>query len=176
MVVSNPVNPSLSVGVRHLWGDLNPEDTPDIQTVWRYEFRPGQSTHLYTLSVDGDNLESPLVTRVFSQKAAWDSGGFRTVMLSLAKSVAPRLYEHDPRTGLGITLGGAFPVSPLFDRPDYNVGLNAQLFTEKDHYEGERCPFCSLLNDDASLWAGGNVGWAHTSCTPWIAPRTWKLQ
>lgn len=176
MVVTSPVTIPQSVGLSHLWGDLDPSDTPGIQAVWKIEPRAEQSTFLYTLTIDGEELEQPIIARAFCQKHTGNQLGFRAVMLDLAKFVAPRLYEYDPRTGIGITLGGEFPVSPLFDRPNYNVGLEAQLFTEKEHYEGERCPFCNFFNNESSVWGGGNVGWTHASCAPWIVPRTWKLQ
>lgn len=85
-------------------------------------------------------------------------------VVSIAASLAPLLYERDPRIGLtGDTV--PFPACPLFDNPGHKIS--------------EKTTFCRLCDDEFRMskptdvvWAGGNLLWVHVRCAPFITPRS----
>jgi hypothetical protein len=112
-----------------------------------------------------------------------------SVFSDLARRFAPTFYEVDPRIGQTMA-GKKFPMSPLFDpsvsiqRPDFcfdfyqrvtewlgGRGEDRHFYPQK--YPGPGCVFCrenvvEHEHPEEVLWGGGNVGWVHHSCAPWI--------
>jgi len=108
------------------------------------------------------------------------------VIENLAYQISPYLYEVDPRIGRDIG-ENPFPESPLFDptleirRPAHNASVYWKARAEDpspgpDAYEAQdsdRCAFCSesviwAPSPEEILWGGGNLGWVHQICAPWI--------
>jgi hypothetical protein len=120
-----------------------------------------------------------------------------SVFSDLARRFAPTFYEIDPRIGLSME-GAKFPMSPLFDpsggsqRPtfcfdiykkisDWSGGDTSQRFRYPENLPGCECVFCreSVVAHEFPedvIWGGGNVGWVHSDCAPWITtppPAVW---
>jgi len=111
----------------------------------------------------------------------------------LAEKLAPSFYEIDPRIGLSFA-GETFPNSPLFD-PPLNIRRPSTGFHHYrktvDWAEKHRLPLtsapasaptvdnCALCQEsviqspdpETIVWGGGNVGWVHLECAPWIEDR-----
>lgn len=105
----------------------------------------------------------------------------------LARSLAPHLFELDPRIGLPID-SSWFPMTPLFDpmvfhHPPFGNGWSVWYLAHQEASLSNtpqripdgvsHCVFCglSVLKDadpGGVVWGGGNIGWVHHSCTPWI--------
>jgi hypothetical protein len=104
----------------------------------------------------------------------------------MARKMSFRLFEFDPR--IGLPMNDSFPDCPLFD-PPYIVGPYSHYLALKP-IPGQvtpktrevtktltTCPFClgrslpfgGSLNP--AVWCGGNVGFAHEACAPWVTPR-----
>lgn len=113
------------------------------------------------------------------------------VFESLARRFAPNFYEIDPRIGYTMQ-DSTFPVSPLFD-PELqtaqhpSIAFNAYQrvttwckgdLNSRFRYPGLRnsqtdCVFChqNVLAHEIPkeiVWGGGNIGWVHDDCAPWI--------
>jgi len=105
----------------------------------------------------------------------------------LARKMSRTLFEYDPR--IGLPLNDRFPDCPLFDPPYINLPYQNYL-GGKSKLQGNKvfdetfttlttCPFCQgrLSRDPTTgiylgVWCGGNVGFAHDSCAPWVTPRS----
>lgn len=111
-------------------------------------------------------------------------------LVSMACNIAPSLFEVDPRIGRG--LDESFPRSPLLDPPgDLHLKLPLlakKMKSEPQHLPEARsrffCPLCSrpLFPHDAHdflkemkevsvIWGGGNLGWVHACCAPWVSEK-----
>ena len=103
-------------------------------------------------------------------------GPFSTLVITqtltkMALRLAPQLFEKDPRIGISIMKGEKFPRAPLFDRPiPQDPRTEAANFLRNGI--SRPCPFCSKILDNNVLWCGGNVGYAHGECAPWVKPNT----
>ena len=81
----------------------------------------------------------------------------------MARSIAPKLYEQDPRIGMLFLGSDGWPECPLFDRPDgrdqSTRSILGDFYHERarlpDTYRG--CSYCGKTRNPA--WGGGNVGW-----------------
>jgi hypothetical protein len=106
----------------------------------------------------------------------------------LARRFAPHLYEIDPRIGFTLNME-SFPSSPLFDpqdrkqNPTFCLKMLKQITKlhespwmdssiDRVSHPETACVFCKnyVLQDspDQIVWGGGNVGWVHCGCAPWI--------
>lgn len=98
---------------------------------------------------------------------------------AMAGKLAPHLFEFDPR--IGMPLDDQFPECPLFDPGLMRAGIKRALRhlrrgddpvdeeTEKLAESLGVCPLCggaSLVQE--SVWGGGNLGFVHPECAPWI--------
>ena len=178
-----------------LWGALHDTD-------WRRGFDVRLRTVQGGCWLDTFYLTvTPKVSEeVIGAKASFDARMIRTAsanlahvrfvvnntVLGLAREVAPKLYEHDPRIGTLFTgvNGDPLPECPLFDRPDGNDRAQETLIrgsllkgvdcTHPRWPVGNQiipmtCPFCreSLYTPATGrsvMWAGGNLCWVHAVC------------
>lgn len=114
----------------------------------------------------------------------------------LASRLAPKLFELDPRIGVSFwdcvfskgDMKLAFPLSPIFDPPPpapipttpilHMRGIAEGSTLGDRHRPDVRCPFCQLRitnlleRDEVAWWGGGNLGWVHAKCAPWITQRS----
>lgn len=110
--------------------------------------------------------------------------------VDMARKFAPHFYEIDPRIGLSMCVPG-FPESPLFDPPEgglqsptyclslykriteWCMGNVGQRHLYPHKHQGTECVFCheSVVVHEVPeeiVWGGGNTGWVHHRCAPWI--------
>jgi hypothetical protein len=115
---------------------------------------------------------------------------------SIAQKLAPSLFEIDPR--IGKTILFPFDRCPLFDpgensrTPFFGHSFFQKIFgwAKENHlpvssYPGEipitPCPFCGrgVIGDSSPrdiYWGGGNIGWIHGECGPWLFRRPEKTE
>lgn len=81
----------------------------------------------------------------------------------MAMSLAPKLYEQDPRIGMLFLGSDGWPECPLFDRPG-GRDQSTRNILRNFYREGVRlpaeylgCSYCGKTQNPA--WGGGNVGW-----------------
>lgn len=114
----------------------------------------------------------------------------------MAQKCAPSLYEIDPRIGM-FHIDGPKPIPecPLFDsiKPIERASTAYQVYQREwsNSSSGMRqpvlhkvafpCVFCSIsvldtnpsslfrvATENRVVWGGGNIGWVHRQCAPWI--------
>jgi hypothetical protein len=113
---------------------------------------------------------------------------------AIARKMARTLFEFDPR--IGLPLNKFFPDCPLFDpsyivvpyqnylgdgvKPTLKPGITAttNIIDYRETFNTlTTCHFCmdriapyggGVL---PGVWCGGNVGFAHDNCAPWVEPR-----
>jgi len=104
---------------------------------------------------------------------------YRDFLLGLVQSIAPLVYELDPRIGLARTERYKFGRFPAFDRPDGRTEI-------RDTIGNLMCSMCDRefsLDENFwvidplgkfPVWSGGNFLWTHPSCHQKIygAPQT----
>lgn len=118
----------------------------------------------------------------------------------MAYKLSPSLYEFDPRIGMNLAeeldwLPTRFPSCPLFDppspirRPTTGFQYYRQVskwcqdnrLPRTSHPGGtpldEGCVFCreSVIAHpfpEEIIWGGGNIGWVHRYCAPWVDGET----
>lgn len=105
----------------------------------------------------------------------------------------PRVLENDPRIGVLYSRHGTWLGMPLCDRTGLDptsITLNpSRLIHAVKTFNGGYtpvnqvpCPLCTgaryadlveraAHSPESVVWAGGNLGWAHRECTPWLIPR-----
>lgn len=158
---------------KFIWGDLNPADHPEFHVEWSYVRKGMSKDYLFSLKVKVKTDEFPARTVVNTANLN-GPGVIENGLKGLAKQVAPRLFEKDPRIGIRVTEAGNFPRSPLFDRFDYDPKDIALRFRIQNLFEPFECPFCQMIMDGKSIWCGGNVGFAHIACADWVVtPPSW---
>jgi len=115
----------------------------------------------------------------------------------MAHKCAPSFYEIDPRIGMfHIDDPKPIPECPLFDpiNPIARASTTYRVYQKEWSNSGSRmmgqpsslslafpCVFCSISVLDATpsslfrvatenrvVWGGGNIGWVHRKCAPWI--------
>lgn len=98
---------------------------------------------------------------------------------AMAGKLAPHLFEYDPR--IGMPLSEQFPECPLFDPSLMRAGVkralrhlqrgDAQVPRETLELADSigKCPLCGSASVVLeSVWGGGNLGFVHAECAPWI--------
>jgi hypothetical protein len=101
----------------------------------------------------------------------------------MARKLSYQLFEHDPR--IGMRFHEDFPNSPLFDPPyvtttfkEWNQQVRRRGYKDDMTEALAKCPFCNRYFTEVELfsvyppvvWCGGNVGFSHTHCAPWVTP------
>lgn len=102
---------------------------------------------------------------------------------ALARKMSRTLFEFDPR--IGLPLNDRFPDCPLFDPPYIThpyqtyLGLQRNKVFDETFTTLTTCPFCQgrlfgvpVTGVNPGVWCGGNVGFAHEACAPWVTPRS----
>ena len=110
----------------------------------------------------------------------------------------PRVLERDPRIGMTLAdprYATNWPRIPLCDLSaetprqlnphSFVIASEAYLQALSTYprkvvpHERFACAFCGVGNlvecraesPQSVVWAGGNLGWVHSDCAPWLAPR-----
>lgn len=168
------INPESKISEKIVLGDLDSGMVPGIQVTLSTAQAKNRDLVL-SLEVDlKTEKHKARVLKTWEQSLKLDSEFvLKEAFNELAVKIAPKMYELDPRIGMSILLGGGFPVSPLFDRVNFNPAIHAERYLSKNTYHNSECPFCQLLTDDTSIWGGGNLGWVHKVCAPWAPPKDW---
>lgn len=183
-------DPELIVGI--ILGDLSAADYPSLSVTPLYEPHPFKDEMVLGLTVSigpvqGQTVREVLVTKYIDpwdlERTAW------ATYHSAARKISFKLFEQDPRIGLPLSEG--FPDCPLFD-PPYLAAPYLNYLREKggdgiwkkkpETIEVRKhlttCPFCESPiypyggSRKVGVWCGGNVGFAHEDCAPWVTPRS----
>lgn len=171
-------------------GDLSAKDYPHIKIEALYEPQPFRNEVVAGLKVSiepdvmwtiREALNTKRIAHEDMERTMWE------MYHGIARKMSFRLFEKDPRIGLPLAEG--FPNCPLFDPPYLRAPIRTYLMKggdgvwkkQPDTVEVKKtlttCPFCqdSIHPFDGSrrlgLWCGGNVGFAHEECAPWVTPR-----
>lgn len=185
-----------------LWGDLDPTKFPRVKVIVGASRQPLGGLEL-ELQVNIRNSDLQIIDRIenkfsVSPKQCIQWGGVELLhaFFDMSRRIAPRMYEYDPR--IGRPLESPFPAFPLADPLDLGITgdldeciraaitktqVYSSLEIEQDHSPVgglAKCPFCQRVNftrpgNKPSIWCGGNVGFAHQECAPWVKPNipTW---
>lgn len=184
-------SPDLDLVVSIVLGDVNATDIPQILITPLYEsvgFQPHKTLGLTVTIKDGTvlgpglaidkvlTIRDVLVTKNIApedlETQVW------RVYHVIARKMSFQLFEDDPRIGLPLDSG--FPDCPLFDPPyiklPYAEYFSPRIASQPDLVEVYNtlttCPFCSRsLIGRTTVWCGGNVGFAHQACAPWVTPK-----
>jgi hypothetical protein len=188
-------DPDFEVVEALVFGDLDPRECP-LKVAFLWDAKPFSSDMMVGIKVtktDGGELKVKDVVPLKllldnsngSQEAIWD------IYLALARKLSFQLFELDPRIGLPLTTNSMvpFPNSPLFDPPYITTTYVRYLCDAYDRDERlkpeeaqvsrqlKQCPFCERSirpfgkSREPGVWCGGNVGFAHEECAPWVTPR-----
>ena len=172
-------------------GDVAPSDYPGITVGVLYQYDVFREEMILGLNVKVESVSQEFVLReVLSRKTLAQSNvdteqAIWRVYHSIAKKMSSKLFEHDPRIGLPMNV--KFPDCPLFD-PSYITHPYCQYLVEKRSGKTPTavaevirvlttCPFCQgrihPFGDSRrpGVWGGGNVGFVHEDCAPWVTPR-----
>ena len=173
-----------------IFGDVRASDHPQIKVTIYHEPIPFKDEVLVGVGVEVPDLRPVVVREVLNLKRIPAEDLERTVWSayhSIARKMSFRLFEKDPRIGLG--LSDRFPNCPLFDPPYIRAPIRTYLKKggdgiwkrEPETVEVLRtlttCHICetSIHPYEGSrrlgVWCGGNVGFAHEDCAPWVTPR-----
>jgi len=185
-----PPNFDLTLAVSVILGDLEITDYPHMTVRAEYENPPFQAAVIIGLFVKADGHDPVSLRESIPARAFTGHDPFRLVIQTygnLARKMSRSLFEIDPRIGLPLTV--LFPDCPLFDPPyieqpykNYLSKTGSLSVKEQDVRRILRtCPFCQgimfcvgLPNSgstvEGGVWCGGNVGFAHPSCAPWVTP------
>ena len=169
-------------------GDLDPAVCPQILVEWKQApFRDEIVIGLLVTRPDGSVVRA---SEVFSTKTLNNFAGDPTTTIldgyfGLARKMSFQFFELDPRIGIPLTTNAMvpFPSSPLFDPPyivesyAHYLCKPASRFTQEDREVAgtlKTCSFCESPiypfggSRKPGVWCGGNVGFAHTDCAPWV--------
>ena len=174
-------DPDKQLETAYIWGDLDPLKSPEIQVLWGYSrLNPLEKDYTFKIKIlitEGGVVRKLSVlqtvphTEFLNTTHATPGEVIGATLQEMAQKLSPKLYEQDPRRGLPLSLGEEFPRSPLFDRIGLNPRDHAVRMSSRGRDTFNVCPFCEDVNTPQSIWCGGNVGWSHTKCAPWITPR-----
>lgn len=173
-------------------GDVTPTDCPQVRVTVLHEAVPFKDEVVLGLCVSVGPVQNLTVREVLSLKRVAFEDVERTVWrvyFDLARKMAFKLFEHDPR--IGLPLSENFPDCPLFDPPYLAApyrnylkerGGDAQWKRKPETLEVKRtltvCPRCDEHmhpyegSRKPGVWCGGNLGFAHEECVPWVTPVT----
>ncbi len=174
-------------------GDLDPADIPlKVDVLWQHlPFASDVVLGLTVTKTDGgtvrakEALPMKLLTasNLDPNEVVWQT------YHRIARKMSFQLFEVDPRIGLPLTSNSMvrFPNSPLFDPPYIDSTYVRYLCSTQDvrlsavelQVSGslKRCPFCESAiypfggSRKPGVWCGGNVGFAHEECAPWVTAR-----
>lgn len=176
-------------------GDLEDKVIP-LKVLVMCEAKPFTSSYILGLQVtkpDGVEVrvKDSLPVKSFTvgsspEQVLWQA------FVSMARKMSFQLFEVDPRIGLPLTSNSMvpFPSSPLFDPPYITAPYPRYLVPVYDRDERlsteeaqtarhlKHCPFCRTAiypfygARKPGVWCGGNVGFAHEECAPWVTPIT----
>lgn len=171
-----------------VFGDLNAEDYPWLEVTTSPEdipFSPHIKIHL-DVTDKRPNGQRYTATETISTFHINKSEPERLEFLMrvierMARTLSVRLFEIDPR--IGLPLYPDFPSCPLFD-PPYVTEPYKDIFHNPNPNSNHpakqallRCAFCqrqlffvsTYRNEHRpAVWCGGNVGFAHNECAPWV--------
>lgn len=171
-------------------GDLSAKDYSHIKVEPLYEPQPFRNEAVVGLKVSIEPEVNWTIRESVNLKKIASDDVERSIWATyhgIARKMSLRLFEHDPRIGLPLAEG--FPNCPLFDPPYLWAPIRTYLMKGGDKKWKEQpdtvdikktlttCPFCqdSIHPFNGSrrlgLWCGGNVGFAHGECAPWVTPR-----
>jgi hypothetical protein len=182
-------DPDLIVSI--VLGDLSPENCPGVKIIVRHQPVPFKDEVAVGLTVEAGG--DPITAQdVLSLKRVAVEDVERTVWSAyhgVARKMSRWLYEKDPRIGLSLAEG--FPNCPLFDPPYLAAPIRNYLqqkggdgiWKKQPETVNVReilttCPFCkgSIYPYNGSrrlgVWCGGNLGFVHEDCAPWVTPRS----
>lgn len=174
-----------------VFGDLRAADYPDIFVAVHHDPVPFTEEVTVGLSVSAKGGAPITAKEVLNLKRIAQGDLERTVWSAfhgLARKMSFKLFEHDPRIGLPLAEG--FPNCPLFDPPYIQAPIRNYLMEKggdgiwkkkPETIEVKKtlttCPFCENPihpygnSRRLGVWCGGNVGFAHEECAPWVTPR-----
>lgn len=180
-------DPELIVGI--VLGDLSATDYPSLAVVPLYEPHPFKDEMVLGLTVSIGPVQGQTVREVLSLKRVAPEDVellvWRTYH-SIARKMAFKLFEQDPR--IGISLSENFPDCPLFDPPYIQAPIRNYLMKGGDGIWKKKpetlevkdtlttCPLCNRHihpfdgSRELGVWCGGNLGFAHENCAPWVTP------
>ena len=174
-----------------VFGDLRAADYDHITVIVHHEPIPFKDEVLMGLTVTVPDTAPVVVKEVLNLKRIAQEDLERTVWATyngIARKMSFRLFEKDPRIGLPLAEG--FPNCPLFDPPYIQAPIRNYL-KEKggdgiwkkkpETVEVKKtlttCHFCDSPihpyggSRRLGVWCGGNAGFAHEDCAPWVTPR-----
>lgn len=189
-------DPDLIVSI--VLGDLSPTDCPGIKITAIYQYDIFKEDAVLGIEVLVDAVNQRFITREVLPRivmASIESDLDRMIWgiyHNLARKLSFKLFEYDPRIGLPLSI--KFPDCPLFDPPyivvpyqNYLGGgpkpqgkvSNSTNITKYNDVSNTltTCPFCQGRIHPfeggiyPGVWCGGNVGFAHEDCAPWVVPR-----
>ena len=187
-------DPAIVIGV--VLGDLEPADILPLKVEMLWEAKPFTSDIVMGLTVTKKDGSTVKLKELLSLKLLTGSNMDPDTVIwrsyhAMARKMSFQLFEVDPRIGLPLDENSAkqFPTSPLFDPPYIKAPYSRYLSDVQERGEtlsGEeaeaehhlkRCPFCEGAiypyggSRRLGVWCGGNVGFAHEECAPWVKPR-----
>lgn len=175
-------------------GDLEPADILPMRVDVVFEAKPFTSDIVLGLTVVKGDGSTVKLKELLSLKLLTASNLDPDTVVwrsyhAMARKLSFQLFEADPRIGLPLTSNSMvpFPNSPLFDPPYITATYAKYLCLTKDtrlspaetqvSLSLTRCPFCESAiypfggARRPGVWCGGNVGFAHEECAPWVKPR-----
>jgi hypothetical protein len=183
------IDPEFIVSI--VLGDLNAPDYPDLSVTVLRETHPFKDEMVLGLSVSLGPVQNHAIREVLHLKRVPPEDLERTVWqtyYNVARKMAFKLFEIDPR--IGLPLSENFPNCPLFDPPYLAApyrnylkerGGDAVWKRKPETIEVKKtlttCPRCDEPihpyegSRKPGVWCGGNLGFAHEECVPWVAPR-----
>lgn len=172
-------------------GDVTPQNHPHLSVTVIHEPHPFTQQTVLGLTVSIGPVQGHTIREVFSTKKVPQEDLEREIWRSyyeIARKMAYKLFEEDPR--IGLSLSEHFPDCPLFD-PPYLAAPYRNYLREKggdgiwkkkpETLEVKRtlttCPRCEEPmhpfggSRKPGVWCGGNLGFLHEECAPWVTPR-----
>lgn len=175
-------------------GDLEPADI-QLKVDVVFEAKPFTTDYLLGITVTKPDGSDVRVKELIPARDLHASRDKKVLVWSalhkMARKLSFQLFEVDPRIGLPLTTNTVvrFPSSPLFDPPYIQAPFPRYLCEVYDRDERlkpeeaevsrqlKTCPFCETAiypfngSRKPGVWCGGNVGFAHEACAPWVTPR-----
>lgn len=172
-------------------GEVQVGDCPNVKITVLHEPVPLMEEVVLGISVEASGIPPVTGKEVLNLKRVAQGDAERTVWSayhSIARKLSFKLFEYDPR--IGLPLSEEFPNCPLFDPPYLIHPIRNHLREKGGDAEWKRkpevqavkktlttCPFCEMPiwpyggSRRTGVWCGGNVGFAHEDCAPWVTPR-----
>lgn len=173
-----------------VFGDVRAADYTGVEVSVQHEPVPFKEEVVVGLSVSVNGATPHVAKEVLRYKCIPQEDLERAVwtkFYSIARKMSFMLFENDPR--IGLPLDDGFPNSPLFDPPYIQAPIRNYLMKGGDGIWKKKpetievtrnlttCPFCDEAihpyggSRRLGIWCGGNVGFAHEDCAPWVTPR-----